>query len=284
MLYESSKKVTVTYGGKRRIIRRVASTIRESPPEDQDGRLEAEIQDVLYMKQDDSKDANRKVDQESEDDEDGIRFSVHKLLEAGETSRFLDRINFLIEGLSSRATQSRLRPVRSRQEALWELGNVTVKSGHGFVSRIRAHGLMPRILGEMKDLLEAGDARIIAGFLVLLVQVGQEVRRLHDLLGSVEWLVKIVQITMLVFGSIEIPLKEASLLLQLTPFKHSNLPLCYSQVGLWLISKIAISQSDLRLPLMNGGIGEIVFRNFMDSSVESFASSVTIDKSIDHYL
>lgn len=194
---------------------------------------------------------------------------MHKLLEAGETSRFFDKINYLVDGLRPGKGHSSVRSLRIRQESLLELAELVLQEGHGFSSKIRAHGILVKIVEEVEDLWS--DPKVLSCLLALIVQVGQEVRRLQDLVG-LSHLITIVKEAMQ-----NDTFYYELLWTRVTPFKDSKQPLRCLHVVIWLISKLAVSQSsiaDIKSQLIDAGIDVAVRKYYLDVSVEEVTDSV----------
>lgn len=108
--------------------------------------------------------------------------SLHELLEAGENSRFLDEIEYLVEGLRTGSVLSRLLCL---EELLGKAFGC-----RKFGPKMRAHGMLTKSIEYLGPLVLEGEPRAGAGVALLIVGLCHDIRHLdafisHSLLISV---------------------------------------------------------------------------------------------------
>lgn len=95
--------------------------------------------------------------------------SLHEIVEAGENNRFFDEIEYLVDGLA-------IGSAKGRTLCLEELIGKVQRSVE-FGSRMRAHGMLTKAIGNLVDLTEtSGKAR--CGIAFLLVHLCHDIRQL----------------------------------------------------------------------------------------------------------
>jgi hypothetical protein len=101
--------------------------------------------------------------------------SLHEIVEAGENNRFFDEIEYLVDGLAVGSAKGR---VLCLEELIGK-----VQRSFEFGSRMRAHGMLTKAIGNLADLTEAsGKAR--CGIAFLLVHLCHDIRQLKVFISA----------------------------------------------------------------------------------------------------
>lgn len=137
---------------------------RKRPPVNKH-KQEMEDEGIFSSSDDDSTPARRPVR------------SIHELVEAGEHSRLLDEVEYLVEGLREGSDRSRLLCLDDL------LAKVSEPEGGALGRRMRAHGLLARAADALVG-LAARHPRAAAGVCCLLMVLCQDTRRLDAFVSA----------------------------------------------------------------------------------------------------
>lgn len=231
-MYQSAKKLVVTY--KRKSSTPAPSTAPARAAKMTPEELELKIAQVFSKpasptRHDDSESVlDTAFDPASASDRRHVR-SVHELLEAGVNSRFLDEIEYLVDGL---APVHRLA-LGTRTRYLGQIVALVVSMGPAYASRMRAHGFITRIVDSLEGVI-LQEMGILLNVVLLLICVANDVSKMDVFLSPK--------------AAVEIShrlLQHADTCVEHAHFKElpafKNYPqLCYGSLALWLLTKLVV--------------------------------------------
>lgn len=243
LMTSPAKRPAVTYNRSRKI----PNTCTESLSLNPDAALQQKINDLLFSK----KENNPMTLPEEEFDSayhetSGNAKKVHDLLQVGETRRFVDEIEYLLDGLQASGPKS----LPTIQASLQEIVSKCFKKGSNAVDlafgmKLKSHGALETIFEAVQEL---EDLVVFDNLLLLVAGLLYDVRRL-DFFFTPQLAIKLARHCMRVTESNDAlchRLKGTQVFTNLEGIESWNGEELYEYLGIWILFKCSFSSLTTR--------------------------------------